>query len=148
MRKCANISPIYEEAVSHISFATAPFWISLYCIWGKFDFLFFRCEFSGPSYSCSFPGERNLCLCCWEYMSCTPHHTSATIYGGLHCEKSLFDLASRRPKIALPRIDNPVFDTGTFFLTSTKFFTFPQVRNVFRSLEGDFLLPSCRKSYG
>ncbi len=32
----------YEEAVSHIWFFTAPFWISLYCIWGKFCFLFIR----------------------------------------------------------------------------------------------------------
>ncbi len=38
--------PIYEEAVSHIlyDFATAPFWISLYSIWGKFDFLFYQCR--------------------------------------------------------------------------------------------------------
>ncbi len=32
--------PIYEEGVD---VATAPFRISLYSIWGKFDFLFYRC---------------------------------------------------------------------------------------------------------
>jgi len=35
---------IYKEAVSHIwLFATAPFWISLYCIWG-IVFLFYQCR--------------------------------------------------------------------------------------------------------
>ncbi len=33
---------MYEEAVSHIWLATAPFWISIYSIWGKFCFLFYQ----------------------------------------------------------------------------------------------------------
>ncbi len=38
---------IYEEMRKYFpiyDFATAPLWISLYCIWGNFDFLFYQCS--------------------------------------------------------------------------------------------------------
>ncbi len=40
MKKCATISPYIRRRSVIYDFATAPFWISLYCMWGKFDFLF------------------------------------------------------------------------------------------------------------
>jgi hypothetical protein len=46
MRKCANISPYMRRPLVIYDFATAPFWISLYSLWGKFDFLFYQCRWS------------------------------------------------------------------------------------------------------
>ncbi len=43
MRKCATISPYMRRPSVIYDFATAPFWISLYCMWGKFYFLFDQC---------------------------------------------------------------------------------------------------------
>ncbi len=43
MGKCANISPYIRRPLVIYDLATAPFWISLYCTWGKFSFLFYQC---------------------------------------------------------------------------------------------------------
>ncbi len=38
-----RISSYIRKPFLIYDFATALFWISLYCIWGKFDFLFYQC---------------------------------------------------------------------------------------------------------
>jgi hypothetical protein len=40
IRKCASISTYMRRSLVIYDFSTASFWIFLYCIWGKFDFLF------------------------------------------------------------------------------------------------------------
>ncbi len=49
MRKCENISPYMRRPLVIYDFATAPLWISLYSIWGKFDFLFYQCGMGSKS---------------------------------------------------------------------------------------------------
>jgi hypothetical protein len=56
----------------------------------------------------------------------------------MHCEKNLFVLASHQ-KIPLPKLDNPAVHTGKFFPPPIDIFTFPHVRKLFGSLEGDLL---------
>ncbi len=150
--------PKYEAAVSHnmtlqLLHSEFPY------LWGKFDFLFFRCEFSGPSYSeqgvlfisCSFSGEGNLCLCCWEYRSCTPHHTSAGILG-----QSMGAIMWPKPFFSSFPSENCITKKDRqsrcwyqdIFSNAHKVFTFPQVRKIFRYPEGEFLHSSCRKRYG
>jgi hypothetical protein len=56
----------------------------------------------------------------------------------LHCEKSFIVLASNQ-KIPIPRIDNPAVDPSTFFPLPIDLLTFPHVRKLFRSLDGNLL---------
>jgi hypothetical protein len=56
----------------------------------------------------------------------------------LHCEKSLFVLASHQ-KIPLPRIENLAADTRKFFPPPIDLFHIPHVRKIFGSLQGDLL---------
>jgi hypothetical protein len=83
----------------------------------------------------------------------------------LHCEKSLFALASRK-KIPLLRTENPTVDTRTISLPPIEFFTILRARKVMAgnsrpvttdvagksqpsgSWRETFYIPSCPKNYG
>jgi hypothetical protein len=58
----------YEEAIPHTyryDFATASFWISLNCIWGKLDF--FQCTGEKSKYNISMPAYFYLYLITWQF---------------------------------------------------------------------------------
>ncbi len=137
MRKCANISPSMRRPLVIYDFATAPFWISLYMrkilfsfysLWIQRPFIFWT---ESPFISCSFPGEGNMCLCCWEYRSCcTPRQPWCWNFRTIYTvKKSLFVLAFRH-KIALLRIDNQAFDSGTFSNTHKVFYIPPSQKSL------------------